>query len=205
MHLFDRVNEGYSEAFRKYGDSAAAVQIPKDNQAVRFESVINFLPEPTVERLSIADFGCGLGHLNNYLCKEFERPFHYTGVEINLDFLEYNKKKFVSSNFVERDVFFLNNEKYDVITSIGTFNIIYAGDEAEHKNFVYAEIMRLWEKTSYLLHLNFMSSIVDYSQQGAYHQDVGELYAFICKNMSRKLIIDSSYLPYEFSAVVSKG
>jgi SAM-dependent methyltransferase len=204
MDLFDRVNEGYSEAFKKFGDSAAAVQIPKNNQAVRFESVLNFLPEPNGKALSIADFGCGLGHLNDYLVKKLERPFHYTGVEINPDFLEFNKKKDTSSSFVGRDEFFSNNERYDVITSIGTFNIIYADDETKHRYFIYAEIIRLWEKTDSLLHLNFMSSIVDYSQPRAYHQDLGDLYSFICKNISRNLIIDSSYLPYEFSAIIRK-
>jgi SAM-dependent methyltransferase len=204
MDLFERVNQSYSEAFEKFGDSAAAVQIPKNNQAVRFESVLNFLPEPNLKALSIADFGCGLAHLNSYLVEKLERPFHYTGVEINPDFLEFNKKKYVSSNFVERDEFFSNHERYDVITSIGTFNIVYADDESKHKDFIYTEIIKLWEKTNSLLHLNFMSTVVDYSQTGAYHQDVGELYSFICRNMSRELFIDSSYLPYEFSAIIRR-
>jgi hypothetical protein len=205
MDLFDRVNKGYSEAFRKYGNTAAAVQIPKNNQAVRFESVLNFLPESNQRTLSIADFGCGLAHLNDYLDTNLEIPFHYTGVEINPDFLEFNKKKNPLSKFLERNEFFSNNERYDVIISIGTFNIIYAENETNHKNFVYSEILKLWEKTDSLLHLNFMSTVVDYSQTGAYHQDLGDLYSFICHNMSRKLIIDSCYLPYEFSAIVRKG
>jgi SAM-dependent methyltransferase len=205
MNLFDRVNKGYSEAFQKFGDSAAAVQIPKNNQAVRFDSVLRYLPEPNQKTLSIVDFGCGLAHLHDYLEKNLEIPFQYTGVEINPDFLGFNKRKYNSPNFVERDEFFSRDERYDIITSIGTFNIVYADDVQKHKEFVYTEIVKLWEKTDSLLHLNFMSTVVDYSQAGAYHQDVGDLYSFICKNLSRELIIDSSYLPYEFSAIIRKG
>jgi hypothetical protein len=204
MNFFDRVNDVYSDAFKKFGDSAAAVQIPKNNQAVRFEPILSVLPHVNQRTLSIADFGCGLAHLNDYLDKKLDIPFQYTGVEINRDFLEYNKKKYVLSNFVERDDFFSNKKRYDVITSIGTFNIIYADDEIQHKNFIYAEINNLWEKTNMVLYLNFMSTEVDYIQAGAYHQDLGELYSFICKNLSRDIIIDSSYLPYEFSAIIRK-
>ena len=204
MELFNRVNQSYSDAFEKFGDSAAAVQIPKNNQASRFKSVIDFLPESNGNPISIADFGCGLAHLNGYLAETLDRPFQYTGVEINADFINFNKTKYSSSNFVERDIFFDSNVKYDVIASIGTFNIIYGEDESEHKDFVYSEIMKLWEKTKAVMHLNFMSSVVDYTQLGAYHQDVGELYTFLCKNISRNITIDSSYLPYEFSAIVRK-
>lgn len=204
MELFDRVNRSYSEAFKKFGDSAAAVQIPKNNQASRFESVIDFLPEPHGNPLSIADFGCGLGHLNEYLVEKLDSPFQYTGVEINTDFINFNKTKYCSSKFVERDIFFDSSLKYDVIVSIGTFNIIYGENESEHKDFVYSEIMKLWEKTNAVMHLNFMSSVVDFTQKGAYHQDLGDLYTFLCKKISRNIIIDSSYLPYEFSAIVRK-
>ena len=204
MELFNRINQSYSDAFAKFGDSAAAVHIPKNNQASRFKSVIDFLPEPSGETLSIADFGCGLGHFNEYLSEKLDRPFQYTGVEINPDFIKFNKTKYTSADFIDRDNFFDSSLTYDVTTSIGTFNIIYGEDESEHKDFVYGEIMKLWAKTNAAMHLNFMSTVVDFTQKGAYHQDVGELYTFLCKNVSRNLTIDSSYLPFEFSAIVRK-
>jgi SAM-dependent methyltransferase len=204
MSLFDRINQVYSDSFKKFGYSSAAVQIPKNNQSVRFDSVLNFLPESGSRIMTIADFGCGLGHLNDYLLNKFQKPFRYTGVDINADFIEFNKVKHPSSSFFAREDFFDNGHNYDVITSVGTFNIVYGEDETLHKDFVYSEILKLWDKTNLLLHLNFMSTIVDFTQVGAYHQDVGDLYAFLCKNASRNIIIDSSYLPYEFSAIVRK-
>jgi SAM-dependent methyltransferase len=205
MDLFSRINQGYSEAFERFGYSSAAVQIPRNNQAIRFNSVLNFLPELNRKTLSIADFGCGLGHLNEYLFDKLERPFHYTGVEINPDFIMFNRTKHPSAKFVGRDEFFASGERYDVTISIGTFNIIYGEDELNHKHFIYNEIVKMWEKTDLQIHLNFMSSVVDFTQTGAYHQEIGDLYSFICKNMSRNMIIDSSYLPYEFSVIVNRS
>ena len=201
---FERINQGYLDTFKKFGDSAAAVQIPRDNQSVRFESVVRFLQDSDQQVLSIADFGCGLGHLNEYLKKNFKGNFHYTGIDINQDFLDYNKSKQTEANFLEREEFFSSPDNYDIITSVGTFNGLYEDDSLKHKEFVYSEIAELWRKTRISLHINFMSTVVDFVQVGAYHQDVGELYDFVCRNISRKLLVDSLYLPYEFSIIIWK-
>ena len=201
MNRFDQTNQIYSKAFEEFGYSADSVLTPKA-QSVRFQSVINFLPEFAGETLSLADFGCGLGHLNEFLTKNLQIPFQYTGIDINPDFLYFNKRKHSKANFVERSEFFASRAKFDVITSIGTFNLIYEENEREHKEFVYREIKELWKKTDAMLYLNFMSTVVDFKQKRAYHQDIGDLYSFVCKNMSRNIMIDSTYLPFEFSAII---
>lgn len=100
-----------------------------------------------------------------------------------------------------RDEFFSNKNTYDFIVCIGTFNLIYKENIEENKKFIFEEIKKLWNMTNQVLYLNFMSTIVDYQQENAYHQEVGEIYKFISKEVTRMITIDSAYLPYEFSII----
>jgi hypothetical protein len=204
MIEFDRINQSYTAAFEKYGNTSAAVLIPKNNQDVRFKSVLNFLPQLNDGVLSIMDFGCGLGHLSVFLEQNMNIDFVYSGVEVNTEFLSFNKQLYSKAHFFDRDAFFTSDDSYDVIVSIGTFNLMYSNDFETHRDFVYDEILRLWAKTNKTLHINFMSTVVDFTQENAYHQDLGDLYRFACEKLSRNIIIDSSYLPYEFSFIVNK-
>ena len=200
--MFEEINRLYKKAFDENGNSASAVLIPRDNQYLRFQSFINFLPQQI--ELSIIDYGCGLAHLNTYLITHLPYRFRYVGVDINEDFLSENRKIHANSDFYSRDVFFQNSNRADFIVSIGTFNLKYKEDPTANKNFVFSEINRLWEKVDAGLYLNFMSTVVDFQQAGAYHQDLGEVYEYCCKNLSRKIMIDSNYLPYEYSIIILK-
>jgi len=200
--VFEEINRLYKKAFDENGNSAAAVLIPRDNQFLRFQSFIDFLPQKI--ELSILDYGCGLAHLNTYLTTHLTNRFEYTGVDINEDFLRENRRIHKNSNFYSRAEFFQNSKRADFIVSIGTFNLKYKEDPFMNKKFIFSEINKLWERVDMGLYLNFMSTVVDFQQPGAYHQDIGEIYEFCCKSLSRRILIDSSYLSYEYSILVLK-
>ena len=49
-----------------------------------------------------------------------------------------------------------------------------------------------------------MTDNVDFVQPGSYHQNPLHFYEFVVSNLTRRLAIDCSYLPYEFCAVLYK-
>lgn len=194
--LFEGLNSTYSQWLREYGDSSAAVGIPKDNQSLRFDSISRHIH--VNETGSYADYGCGLAHQLTYFRGTGYRNLSYTGVEVNPDFLKACVEKYPRDSFLTRDDFLHSDNQYDYVGAVGVFNLIYT-DEPHQIEFVKEEISKLWGKTKKILFLNFMTNDVDFKQVSAYHQDLSDLYLFARKNLSKSLFIDNSYLPYEFT------
>src|SRR5207253_1671348 len=94
---------------------------------------------------------------------------------------------------------------YDHIVSSGTFNILYAPDACAHRDMVFRLLELLFEKANVSLSVDFMTDVVDYRQAGAYHQNVSELYAFAAAKLSRRLLLDQSYMLYEYTLTIWKN
>jgi hypothetical protein len=50
-----------------------------------------------------------------------------------------------------------------------------------------------------------MSDYVDFKQKEAYHQNELELISFITKKLSKRFLLDKSYMPYEFTIIIYKN
>jgi SAM-dependent methyltransferase len=200
--LFEEINNMYSEALRKHGDSPNAVFIPKNNQHLRYQSALNSLPN--LPKLEILDYGCGLGHLYDFLEKNLMSFFNYTGVDINEEFISFNSVKYPNLVFLHRDYFLHEDSMYDAIISIGTFNLQYVPNKWDNQKFVLDEILKLWQKTRKVLYINFMHNLVDYEQPLAHHQSVGAIFDFSFRNLSKNIFIDNTFLPYEFAIIIRR-
>lgn len=195
-----RIAELYRAAYAAHGDSPAAVFWPKGRQAERFASLVSGVAE---EPFSVLDFGCGLGHLLPFLAERFE-AFTYTGVDLCGEFIAGNRRRHPGGRFRRIDAVRDVTESYDHVVIAGTFNIRYVEDDAANRRIVFDALSHLFGRARRTLAVNFMTDEVDYVQEGAYHQNVDDLLAFARKHLSRRLILDQSYLPYEFTLTVRK-
>ncbi len=201
MDPFWKINKDYTELYSRFGDSPKSVMIPKDNQALRYESISKHIPKN--KKMSYLDYGSGLGHQKLYFDKAGFDELQYVGVEVNASFLEHSKANVIGAEFMSYKDFHSSEETFDMSGVVGTFNIMYEIEQQQWE-FVVKEVTDLWNKTKKTMFLNFMSTVVDFQQEGAYHQELGELYSFIAKSMSRKVMIDSTYLPYEYTVIVCR-
>lgn len=193
--MINKIIEDYSKSFMTHGDSPKSVMWPKGRQEERFEALLRFMPKEN--HFSILDYGCGLAHLIEYLEKKFKK-FDYTGCDIVNDFIEHNSKKYKQSNFFNSRNKKINME-YDYTVVSGAFNILYYDDEVEHKKVVFETIKTLFKHTNKILSINFMTDQVDFKSPKAYHQNVKELYDFCYENITKRLNIDQTYMPYEYT------
>jgi SAM-dependent methyltransferase len=201
LNYFDNINKEYSKLFLKHGDSPKSVMIPKDNQEVRFDSILNHLSKD--KTYTYLDYGCGLAHQLGYFKIKKYNQILYTGVDVNSNFIQYCGEAYPDSTFLLYKDFKNLKNVYDIIGAVGTFNLIYSKSN-DQWDFIRSELFYLWQRTSKILFVNFMSTDVDYQQENAYHQDVSELYKFVRTNISKKIVIDYSYLPYEFTLIVKR-
>jgi trans-aconitate methyltransferase len=195
---FDGVIKMYEEAFALHGPTPSAVFWPKGRQSLRFNALTrNF----SAERPTVLDFGCGLAHLKPFVDARWP-GCGYTGVDIVPSFIEHNEATYSDAQFrCIRSVDEID-EEFDIIVASGVFNLIYNCSEAEHARIVFETIGALFSKSRVGVSVDFMTDQVDYRQHGAYHQNPIALYNFARERLSRKVVIDQSYLPYEFCLTV---
>jgi SAM-dependent methyltransferase len=197
----EHIKKSYKETFRKYGDSPCAVQWPKGRQVERFDALTSHFNKN--ETFSVLDFGCGLAHLKEYLSYRY-KSFNYIGVDVVDDFINSNKKKFSDSEFITPDELFHNNQLYDYVIISGTFNILYQEDVDKHKMYVLNLLSKLFQKTNKYISVNFMTDQVDFIQEKSFHINPIEVYDFFRNHLSKRILINQSYMPYEFTITVWK-
>lgn len=195
---FTPVISMYREAFDKHGMSPSSVLMPKGRQDVRFESLCRRMRSGN---FSVLDYGSGLGDLADYMHRRFEN-FEYTGADIVDEFVTASRIRYPSDAFVKLDDFRQLKDKYDYIAVAGVFNTLYSENVDSHKSYVFEVIEHLFSLAQDYLAVNFMTDAVDFRQKGAYHQNPHELCAFANERLSRRWILDQSYMPYEFTLTV---
>jgi SAM-dependent methyltransferase len=189
-----KVKDIYQQAYDQHGNSLESLFIPKGRQKERFDSLSTFCSEGS----SILDFGCGFGHLYGYL-KNKLNAFTYEGCDIVDNFVNENKQNINDDFFYKIDDYLDVAKNYDFIIAAGVFNLLYSENRKEHKKIVTETITHLFHKTNKVLSINFMSDQVDFEAPDAYHQNIFEIYNFSFNNLSRRINIDQSYMPYEYT------
>jgi len=197
----DRLVGLYEDAFERHGATPAALQWPKGRQDERFRSVCRYLTDQPGHTL--LDFGCGLGDLKAYLDKS-HYELSYTGVDLVEPFVVEAQERYGID--AARKIEHIDDlvGRYEYVVAIGSFNIRYTPDEGENEEIVFEMIRELFDRCETMCAFNMMTDQVDFQQELAYHQNVGRLYEFVCSQLSRRIVIDQSYLPYEFTLAVWK-
>lgn len=194
--------ESYQNSFLKYGDTPSGVQWPKGRQNLRFKVLTSHLNID--KEFSILDYGCGLGHLNKFL-KKSGYKYKYYGVDIVPEFIKEINLKYPDINSRLINSYLDLDNDFDNILISGTFNIFVGKDRNEYLDYVKETLIHLFKITKFSLAVNFLTDKVDFKQANSLHVNMNEMIDFFGKNLSPRIISDSSYMPYEFSLIVFKN
>ena len=195
----DKIRIAYEKAYCEHGDSPSGVLWPKARQDIRFDALTRNISSK--ENFSLLDFGSGLAHLKEYLDLNYQNVI-YSGVEMHDFFLEASRSKYPECSFHNIDSPQQLNENFDYVVSSGAFNMLYSDCELEHKEVVFKIIEDLFLLSHVYCSVNFMSDNVDFKQEGSYHQNVSEMLTFVRDNLSQRVSVDCSYMPYEFTITI---
>lgn len=201
MTITSKVARLYRNAFSQHGRSSASVLCPKGRHHLRFGALLSRLKP---EGGSLLDFGCGLGHLCAYL-DEHGIACRYLGVDIVPEFIASNRTEYPDREFRQiADVSDLA-ERFDIVLASGVFNLRYLDDSADNIAYVHDRILQLFAICDEALTIDFMTSHCDFQREEAFHFDPSDMLDFAITNLSRRAVIDHSYMPYEFSLTVFRN
>ena len=185
-----------------HGNSPSSVLWPKGRQEDRFQALIKHIR--AAGNFSLLDFGCGLAHLKPYIDNRY-RDVLYTGADAVPAFVEIAQQNHPEATFLNIESPIEIQCNYDYVMASGVFNLLYGIDRHSHMAIVFDMLEKLFSRTNVYLSVNFMTDEVDYQQEGAYHQNVVDLLAFVNAKLSRRLVLDQSYMPYEYTLTVWKN
>jgi SAM-dependent methyltransferase len=190
----------------RYGDSYLGVGWTKSKEfaELRYRVMLDVIPGPRDEEVTVLDFGCGASHLLDYMLEHGIGRVRYSGLDLSPKFLALSRGKHPLVTYYELDV--LEDARslpdFDYIILNGIFN--YRGELShEEMRAYYQEVLRaVFPKTRHAIAFNVMSTQVDWERDDLFHLPLDELASFLSSDLSRHFVIRHDYGLYEYTAYV---
>lgn len=205
----DSIVKHYEDCLEQHGDSHLGVDWPKlEDVNKRYEVMLDIVKfsksKPAVA--SMLDFGCGAGHLLQYMQDHRIDDIRYAGLDVSEKFVALCNQKFPGTPFYHADILDertdLPNFQYIIMNGVFTEKRDLSFDEMWQyfckmllKTFAHAEIG---------LAFNVMSKAVDWERDDLFHMPTDLLINFLTKQLSRNFIIRNDYGLYEFTTYIYK-
>jgi SAM-dependent methyltransferase len=199
-----KLAEHYDKCFKEHGDNNLGVDWPNyEDTLTRHQIMLELIKE---ENCSLLDFGCGLGHFQEYInTLPILNSIKYSGLDINRSFYNACKIKYPHLDFYHIDILHENNlPNFDYIVCNGTFTEKRDLTQEEMMEFFTSAITKLWDKCSKGIAFNLMSKHVDWEREDLFHVSLDELGWFLKNNISRNFVIRNDYKLYEYTVYVYK-
>lgn len=193
--------ERYEKRLKKFGYSPEALGWGKGGrQGIRFSVLAaEALKNP---KSSVLDVGCGFGDLFGFL---LDNGWHgtYTGVDIVPGLIDVAKKRNPDATFLLGNSLEVleNIENHDYVVSSGVFNAKISGDK---KTYIKFHMEKMFCKCNISTCVDFMTTWVDYQQEGSWHTDPAWILE-TARSLSRRINLRMDYMPYEFSVFIYKN
>ena len=202
----------YEDCFKLHGDCCKGVDWPNEADAEKRHRVMlelkafDRIHPAGDEKVSVLDFGCGLGHLYRYI-EEKGLGFSYTGMDISDVFIGRCKAKYPEAKFICADILKEDIEsfgKYDYVIANGVFT--EKREMAFEEMFQYTRqvLCRLYKLCRYGMAFKAMSKDVDWEREDLFHLPLNDLSRFLVNDIGRDYIIRNDYGLYEYTVYVYK-
>ena len=202
-----RLAEAYERFFSDHGDDFRGVGWTKSQTDVdlRFEVMLDVIRPDGTEPVELLDFGCGLGHLYEYLqrCPP-RRRIHYSGLEVSPALLEVAKAKLPGVPLYDDDVTrgAAGLPRFDYVVANGVFT--YKDGLAHEEMLEYWRdlLPRVFALARIGLAFNVMSTEVDWEREDLFHLPLDVMSSFVTANLSRHFVVRHDYPLYEYTTYV---
>jgi SAM-dependent methyltransferase len=204
-HEITTCTESY---FDREGDSPLGMGWPNTADAItRYQVMLDVIRERHDQPVRLLDFGCGLGHLYEYIQAHNLTHIHYQGIDLSERFIAECQRKHPAASFqcldILKDPEQLPDFDYAVIN--GVFTSKCSMSFQQMFQFVQQVISVLYDRAAQGIAFNAMSKHVDWERDDLFHLPLDDIAAFACRRLSRNFVIRNDYGLYEFTTYVYKS
>jgi SAM-dependent methyltransferase len=195
----------YEGCLSRHGDSHRGVDWPRAEDAeLRYAVMLDLIPTNSSRPVRLLDFGCGAGHLLEFIQRRNLPGIEYHGLDISARFLALCRSKFPSTPFICADLLqdSLDLPEFDYIVMNGVFTEKRALSQDAMWNYARELLVRTWPHARHGLAFNVMSKQVDWERHDLFHLSCDVLLAFLKAELSRHCVIRHDYGLYEYTTYV---
>ena len=167
---YQMIIDHYETCLENHGDNNLGVDWPdKRDAATRYRVMLDIVKGSDNE--TIIDFGCGAGHLLEYIQSHNIKNIDYIGLDISLKFIALCRNKWPHHNFIQEDV--LNNSDTIPEADYIIMNGVFTEKRILPNKYMFLYMQRviklMWSKARKGLAVNVMSTNVDWQRKDLFH------------------------------------
>ena len=196
----------YEECLARHGDNHLGVDWPNPGDAETRYRVMLDLIRPAASGPTLLDFGCGLGHLLEFIRKSERLDIDYAGLDLSPQFVERCRAKHPGVEFIRADLLDAPPEisQRDYVVANGVFTEKRGLGFDEMLAYFEALVPRLFSLARVGLAFNVMSKQVDWERDDLFHLPLDTLAGFLAKEVTRHFVIRNDYGLYEYTVYAYK-
>ncbi|WP_338815496.1 class I SAM-dependent methyltransferase (plasmid) [Bernardetia sp. Wsw4-3y2] len=196
----------YENCYQQYGDTSKGMDWPNLEDAIlRYKIMLEVIRDKNAQN-TLLDFGCGTGHLYQYILDNDMKNIVYSGLDISSKFVEVASEKYPQNLFYNSDIL-KEGEKipnFDYIVCNGVFTEKRELSFEDMWEYCQNMLIALFEKVEKGIAFNVMSKAVDWERWDLFHLPIDLLVDFMTKKLSRNFIIRNDYGLYEYTVYLYK-
>ncbi len=195
----------YEDCLARHGDNHRGVDWPRADEAeLRYDVMLGIIPAQEPRPVRILDFGCGAGHLLDFIRHRGVPGLEYHGLDLSARFTALCQEKFPGVSFARTDVLEtpLEPMAYDYIIINGVFTEKRSLSHGRMWDYARAVLRAVWPSARRGAAFNVMSTHVDWERPDLFHLPLDALMAFLKAELSRHCAIRQDYGLHEYTAYV---
>ena len=203
--ILRNVSSYYTTKVERHGTTPAGVDWNSlESQLLRFDQLLQIVSDGHTG-FSMADLGCGYGHLYDHLCKG-SSDFTYRGYDLSEAMIERARDLHSLSENASFSVSDHPTDDADYAVASGIFNVKLDVDVQVWKNFVLDTIAVLDRSSARGFAFNCLTSYSDTDRMrpDLYYADPLEIFDHCKRRFSRNVALLHDYGLYEFTILVRK-
>lgn len=195
----------YEACLARFGDTHRGVDWPNAADAeTRYRVMLEVIRPTSQQSISLLDFGCGAGHLLEYLRNQGRSDIAYTGLDMSPQFVSLCERKLSGARFLCADVLreAAGLPEVDYVVMNGVFTEKRSLPFEEMFDYFREVLRRVYPLARCGIAFNVMSKHVDWEREDLFHLPFDVLAAFLRTEISRNYQFRADYGLYEYTAYV---
>jgi SAM-dependent methyltransferase len=191
----------YESCLDRHGDSHLGVDWPNAKDAeTRYRVMLELIRERD-SPVTLLDFGCGAGHLLEFIRRRDLRMIDYRGLDASEKFISLCRRKFPGAPFYQKDI--LKDpggiDPVDYVVLNGVLTEKRNLSETAMRRYMEALLCSVWPLARKGIAFNVMSMHLDWQRDDLFHVSFDSMADFLTAQISRHFQFRQDYGLYEFT------
>lgn len=203
--LLGTVANYYSSKLAEHGESPRGVDWNgEESQTLRFAQLSGIIAP--ADPFSVNDLGCGYGALFEYLCRQYNQRFTYTGIDVSQDMIRAAEQRYRGNAKTQFVVSSEPDRIADYGIASGIFNVRLEHPDTEWQGYLEAVLDALDRTSRRGFAFNCLTAYSDAAKMRdyLYYADPCALFDLCQRRYSRHVALLHDYGLYEFTILVRR-